>query len=320
LPTASESAHDQQPDGTQTIRRAIWVTLAALVIVLFMFTGYYIWDRYVHPGDQSPLDLNIQHMEEAISREPQDPEARLVLAESYLNAGRYAEALAQAEQVADLYPDNEGALLLTGITQVRLGNPEAALTPLQRFVAQRKDQPMAHSDKALEAAYYFLGESYVKIDQPAEAITALEAALALNPVDADALYQLGLAYQATGQPQRALENYHRAVKLVPNFAEAYQGMVESYAVLEQPHHQTYAQGMVAYSQQDYQSAVTYLDQASKSLPDFAPAYLGAGLTLERVGELEAALAAVQRSLELDPGDLAAQQALGRIQAMLNSRN
>ena len=98
------------------------------------------------------------------------------------------------------------------------------------------------------------GESYVKLNQPAEAIPVLEAALVINRTDADALYQLGLAYQASGQPQTALERYHQAVRLVPDFVQVYQGMIESYSALGQPHPVAYARGMEAFCLQDYEAA------------------------------------------------------------------
>ena len=305
--------------STQGIQRAIWIALAALIVSVASFGGYYYWDRYVHSGDKSPLDRDIEHMEEVIKEDPQSPEARVALAEFYLGKGMYKEALNQTEQVLNLYPETEGALLVAGVAFVHMNQPEEALEPLEKFTALRKDQPMANMDTALEAAYYFLGESYVKLKRMDEAITALEAALLISATDADALYQLGLAYQATGQAENALERYHKAVRLVPNFVEAYGGMIESYTTLEQPEYVAYARGMQALNLQDYGTAQTHLEYAVEALPNFGPAFLGLGLAYEQTGDLEAALVAVQRALELNPGDFAAQQALGRIRAAMNSQ-
>ena len=82
----------------------------------------------------------------------------IVLARSYLISGQDAQALRQAEQVLNLYPDNTDALLLAGMAHVRMDQPEAALAPLERFVALRREQPMAGADNLLETAYYYLGE------------------------------------------------------------------------------------------------------------------------------------------------------------------
>jgi len=306
--------------NARDIRRAIRFMAAILVISVTLFGGYYYWDRYIHPGDKSPLELDIERMEQAVSENPSDPQARMVLAEYYMRKGKYSEALDQTSQVLNLYPDHEAALLISGVTCVHMDQPDASLDSLEKFIELRKDRPSAGMDTALETAYYFLGESYVKLNRPAEAISALEAALTINPTDADAIYQLGLAHQANGQPELALEHYHRAVRFVPNFVEVYNSMIESYSSLEQPDYVVYAGGMQALCLQDYETAQIYLDIATQALPDFAPAFLGLGLAHEKAGNLQMALVAIQQALELDPGDYAAQHAHGRIQTALNSQD
>jgi tetratricopeptide (TPR) repeat protein len=306
--------------STRMLQHAAWLVLAALVAVLAVFASYYIWDRYLHTAEKSPAERNIEALEETIHQDPRDPDARIVLAESYLRTGRYAEALEQAKQVSSLYPDNPNALLIAGICYVRLDQPKAALRPLQRFIDLRRDLSLARSDTVLEAAYYYLGESYLKLDRAVDAIPVLEEALLIVPTDADALYQAGLAYQATDQPQTALERYHGAVRLVPDFTEAYQEMAGIYANLGQPGYENYALGMVAFSRQEYRQAMRYLEKAVDVLPDFAPALLGAGLVYERLGQLDKALPPIQYALELNPDDFATQQAAGRIEQALKQEN
>ena len=303
--------------GTKSIQRLVWIVLAVLVVSLVLFGGYYYWDRYVHLGDKSPAELDIEQMEQVVREDPQNVEARVAMAEYYLNQGMYQEAIDQTTQVLDAYPENDGALLISGIAHVRLDQPEAALGSLEKFIELRKDAPMAGADTILEAAYYFSGESYMKLDRPAEAIVALEAALAISATDADAIYQLGQAYQADDQPEAALVRYHQAIRFVPDFTEAYSGMIESYSTLDQSSFVAYARGMEAFCLRDYGTARTHLENATEALPDFGPAFLGMGLTYEQLGEPEAALGAIQQALELNPSDFAAQQALGRIQATMN---
>jgi len=309
-----------QSSSTQDIQRAIGIMFAALVVSLASFGGYYYWDRYVHLDDKSPLERDIERVEQAIHQDPHDPESRVALAKNYLSKRMYKKALDQTSQVLSLYPEHEGALLISGITHVRLNQPQAALDPLGRFIKLRKERPMAGTDTALEAACYYMGESYMKLNRPGEAIPALQAALLISPTDADALYQLGLAHQASGQPRAALEQYHKAVRLVPNFSEAYTSMIDSYSALEYPDYVAYAQGMQALCLKDYETALTHLEHAAQALPDFAPVFLGLGLTYENMGKLQAAMTAMQRALELDSVGYAARYAHGRIQAALNSQD
>ncbi len=117
-----------------------------------------------------------------------------------------------------------------------------------------------------------------------------------------------------------MQRYGQAVRLVPDFEEAYGAMADSYTALDRPDHVAYATGMVAYCQKDYEVAASHLERAAEALPDFAPVFVGLGLAYEGMEMPEAALPAIQRALELDPDDFAAQQALARVQAALQAQN
>ncbi len=307
------SNQKQWQHQTKYLQWGVGAVLFLLVITLVSFAGYYYQDRYVHVGDLSPVERDIAHMEQVIRDDPQNPEARATLAEYYLNRGMYQEATEQTNQVLALYPEHEGSLLVAGVAYTRLDQPRVALEPLEQFVALRKDRPTAKTDTILEMAYYFLGESYMKLDKPVAAISVLQEALVINRFDADALYQLGLAYQDTNQPKQALDVYHQAVRLVPNFTEAYRGMIESYSTLGQADYVAYARGMEALTLEDYETAQTHLKYVSQIQPEFAPVFLGLALAYEKTGQMDAALVAAQRAIQLAPDDFAAQQAFGRIE-------
>ncbi len=296
-------------------RMVVWLAVAVGVVFL-TFGGYYYWDRYIRLGDQSPIERDIAALEEAVREDPQDPDRRVALAEYYLGKGMYQDALQQATQVLQAYPDNDRAMLVQGIAYVRMQEYEQAVEPLTAFIDVRKDSPMAATDIALETAYYFLGESYLMLNRPQEAIAPLEAAIKIERTDADALYQLGVAYLQTDQPEAALQYLERAVRLVPDFTEAYSAMIDLYDTLGQADYVAYARGMQAFSVGDYETAKTHLEYAAQALPDFAPAYVGLAMAYERLGDLQSALQAAEHAVQLAPDDFSAQQTYGRIQATL----
>jgi len=296
------------------LKRMVLLMAIAVGVVFLTFGGYYYWDRYVRLGDQSPLERDIAALEEAVREDPQDPERRVALAEYYLGKGLYSEALKQAGEVLKAFPDNDRALLVQGIAYVRTEDYQAAIAPLEAFVNLRKDSPMANTDIALETAYYFLGESYMALNQPENAIQPLEAAIKIERTDADALYQLGVAYLETGQPEEALPYLERAVRLVPDFTEAYTAMVDVYKAEGKDDHVAFARGMKAFAMGEYETAQAQLEAATQALPEFAPAFVGLAMTYEKQGNLEAAMQAAERALQLAPEDFSAQQTYGRIQA------
>ncbi len=303
---------------TSWLTRGLMAAGVLLVAVSLAFGGYYYWDRFRPRGQTSPVEQAIQQAEQAVRENPSDPDLRLQLATLYYEHRRYDRALEEANEIVRVFPDNEAGLLLAGMSHVQLGQQEAALEPLERFIALRKDRPEANADLQLELAYYYVGAGYVALGQSEKAIEPLQAALRISPTDADALYQLGLAYRRVGKPHEALEAFRKAVRLVPRFTEAYRGMADCYRDLDQPDWLLYADGMVAFGEGNYAAARDRLEVAAQRLPEEAAVWLGLGLVDEQLGDLQAAQEALARAQQLSPHDLAVLQAYGRVQAALNA--
>jgi len=303
-------------NNTQRLARLVMQLLVLVIGVGIAFGIYYYWDRYVKLGDQSPIELNVNQLEEAVREDPQDPGRRMALAEMYLSQDRYEDALAQAEAVLSAFPDQDRAYLIAGVANVRMENYQDALEPLLQFADIRSQADTAGSDRLLETAYYFLGESYLALDQPEQAIEVLEKAIVIDRTDADALYQLGVAYTRIGEPRKALQYLDRSVRLVPDFVESYTAMIEAYDQLGESDYVAYARGMQAFSLKDYSTALTHLKVAAEALPEFEPVHAGLGLAYEQLGQYAEALGAIEYALSLEPSDLVAQQARGRLTTIL----
>lgn len=300
--------------SNQSLERLVRLVGILLILLLVVFAGFYYWDRYVHVGDMSPAELGIDHMERAVNENPDDVGMRLALVQYYLENANYSDALAQAQQVLNSYPENEGALFLSGIAYSELIQPQEAIQSLEKFASLRRSAENPQLDKLLEASLFYLGKNYLAVNQGPEAIQVLNEAVGLDPTDADAKNLLGNAYAMAGQYQLAIQAYEDAVRFVPDFSEAYHGMVESYTALSMDAYIPYAQGMEAYSNQEYELAGQYLKQALADMPDYAPALLGLGLTYERLGETQLAKDSLLKVLELDPNNVLANTTLARIQA------
>jgi tetratricopeptide (TPR) repeat protein len=303
---------------TQRLKRVILYTGIALILSALSFGSYYYVDRYIHLGDQSPVEKSIQELEALIRQHPDDVELRMALAESYMADSRFEDANQQAAQVLSAYPDNERAMFVSGVSLATLEKWEQAIGPLEQFVVIRSKLSSAGMDSSLETALYFLGQSYLSLGRFDESVTALTQVVKINTADSDAYYLLGVAYSKSGRHEQAVANYEEAVRFVPNYTEAFQGMAESYVALGKADHESYARGMVAFSINDYQTAKTELESAVKGLPDFAPVFIGLGLTYEELGDLQSAKENLEHALQIDPNNYTASQALGRVNAKLQN--
>jgi len=303
--------------STSQVKRIVILSGFLLVLLVASFGAYYYSDRYGSPvKGASANEKNVVELEEQVRQNPQNVDLRLALAESYLTAENYEGAIVQSQEIIKISPDNDGAYFILGLAYTSLKQYEQALPPLTKYVEVREESEMANADQSLETALYFLGEGYLQIGRPDEAIRSLTRALEINKTDADAMYKLGLAYSKSGQYEQSLTYYEKSVMFVPDFSEAYSGMAESFDMLGEVNKAAYARGMLAYSVGDYETARIEMERIAIQMPDYAPVFIGLALVYEKVGDLEKARTSVEAALMIEPENLSAQQTLGRIQAAM----
>ena len=165
--------------------------------------------------------------------------------------------------------------------------------------------------------FYNLGTLYMKLGRPANARTALEQALALDPGYAeanntlgallaqigdapralthfrkaldtkpdypDALNNLGYVLFQNGQPDEAYRLYQRALQLRPDFPEALNNV-----------------GIFFGRQRDLEHAETYFKQAVEKRPDYGEAVNNLALVLGARGDSASAIALLERLLKDNP--------------------
>jgi len=297
------------------VTRIIIFTVIALVLAVGSFAGYYWYDRF-YSSQQSVEKVSVAQAEQDVQANPTDLKTRLILAETYLLYGRYDDALAQANQVFTTDPALEGAWLVMGVANVLNGKPADAVTPLTNYVNAYKDEEMPGLDKRLQEASYYLGVSYLNLDQPENAILPLEQTVGWSQLDADAIYKLGLAYYGVQRFEDAVNMYAKAISFVPNFADAYQAMADAYDAGGKPELGDYARGMLAYSKKDYPAALKLLLKSAKAFPKYGPIFAGLGLTYEAEGDLQNAKASFETAVSLDPYNFTASRGVERVTELL----
>jgi tetratricopeptide (TPR) repeat protein len=292
------------------------VVLTAIILgVLVSFGSYYYYDRYYRPQPKS-ADVMLSEAEQAVRDDPQSADKRLALAEAYMINRHWDEAIVQANDVLAAYPDNQHAWLVVGVSNANNGKPADAIEPLTKFVDARKDEDMPGLDKQLQAAAYYLGDSYLQLGKPQEAIAPLEMSVNWAETDADSMYKLGMAYLGVQQYDKAVNMFQGATTFVPNYLEAYDGMAAAYDAMKQPELVAYARGMAAYSKKDYTTARDLLLQSAQAKPDFAPTFAGLGRVYEALNDLPNAKASYETALKLDINNFTASNGLQRVEALM----
>ncbi len=149
-------------------------------------------------------------------------------------------------------------------------------------------------------AHLALGKALLHDAKVSDAVAELRDSTRLDPTSGEAHYQLGLALARSGQQQEAA-------------AEVKEGRELSSAdERNQNAELDISEGRAALQEGEVHEAETKFRHALKLQPNSPVAEHLLGMTLEKEGDTELAVAAYQRAVELNPGDLSARQSVSRL--------
>jgi len=154
----------------------------------------------------------ISKFQQAADLDPSLVQARMVLAKFYFSEGNLSGALARAEEVVALEPDNGDALRITYDSALRLGNTEKAAKALDGLA-------VSDPEWAATGLFKLAAELYNK-GQTEAAAQALERVLQADPDHARAHYLLGVAQFNSNQTETASEHLQRFLELAPEDPDA----------------------------------------------------------------------------------------------------
>jgi tetratricopeptide (TPR) repeat protein len=157
------------------------------------------------------------------------------------------------------------------------------------------------TDESRSQARVFLdqGKEFYRKDQDEKAAEALQKAIKLDPGLAEAYFRLGLAYDALGQEKEAEEAYKKAIERYKKYLEVNSKDAEGH----------YNMGQAYAGLHLYTEAVREYRQATRIKDDDADMFYDLGLALTKLAQYDEAVAAFSKSLEIDPDNYRAQDAL-----------
>jgi TolB-like protein/Flp pilus assembly protein TadD len=198
--------------------------------------------------------------------------------------GLWDTAIAEAEKAVALAPDSAVAhttlaFAISGMVLWRPGEP------------QWRECSHSHIVRALEldaanpTVHLWAGWSYAWCQDPAEGLPFLEQAVRARPTNAVARHGLGSAYLMLNRNQEALTEWETAERLAPGSPNQYNlsGFI----------------GCALMKLGQFEEALARFDQSLGLLPTFFFAHFFRAFALERLGQGEAAAAAMHRARALD---------------------
>ena len=151
--------------------------------------------------------------EEALKINPDLIEAHAVLADIYIDQKKYKEALASADRVLKVRPDDKPALTARYDAATALGDKATAAAAMKA---------LSVAAPGPEAAVRLLNEGvdHYNSGRMPQAIEVFEQAVKLDPNMAKAHYMLGLSYANADQKAKARSHLSKFLELAPNDKDA----------------------------------------------------------------------------------------------------
>jgi tetratricopeptide (TPR) repeat protein len=207
--------------------------------------------------------------------------------------------------------DSLAPLLQQATEAIDKNDFSAALDPLQKYIAERPDEPYAH---------FQLGYAYAGLKRWEEAKAEFSRAIVLDPKMAPAHLNLGLVLMDS-DPAGAAEAFRRAADLQPiesrprylagfalehagQFTEAIEQYRAALVISPKDYECHFALGRALLRTNDASGAEEQFREAIASRGDSAPARLGLANALLAQKKYEAGTDALAEYLNLNPGDRA----------------
>ncbi len=153
----------------------------------------------------------------AIVLRPLSADARLNLANVYIDMGRCDLAQPELLEVVRIDPESKSALDALGVCQIKLGDHEGAISSFRRSLELQPDDRQVLANLAL--AHTNWGDSLYKEGAYKEAISKYEEAARLRPDQALPYFLIGRALLKLGDFDGAVAYYRKGNELDPTLAK-----------------------------------------------------------------------------------------------------
>jgi tetratricopeptide (TPR) repeat protein len=157
----------------------------------------------------------------------------------------------------------------------------------------------AQSAPESDGVYLVLGQTWLRLGNPAQAQKALERAVAQTPGAAEAHFQLGNALFLQDQPGPAAERFRAAIRLNPAHVLAHYNLAHSLL-----------------KGGDRPGAIAAFRAALRYRPNYADAHINLGDLLAQEGKNVEALAHLEEAVRLAPADARARKLLAELRSRL----
>lgn len=166
-----------------------------------------------HSGEGAASEAHVRRFREVLALNPNDPEARMGLAQASIDEGNYPEAIRSLTELVRLIPGNTRALNMLATAMLNNGQGE------QAFVMWQKSLTLQPGNKDTIAqiveARMALGRQYREKGVFTQALVNLKQVLRFEPKNTEVLLEIAATYDMKGDVRAAMQGYTEVLALDP---------------------------------------------------------------------------------------------------------
>ena len=219
--------------------------------------------------------MAIAPLERHVLADPQDSNARQMLALSYFMTDDFPKAAAAFRPILPTLPDNPSLLYAAGIALAKSGDSNGANEIFRRMLVQNPDAAEVH---------LYLGQAHAEQKEDVEALREFSRALELNSKLPEANYSAGMVHLRQGNRDQAESDFRAELAVNPGDAAA-----------------EYRLGYILLAEQRQPEAIEMLGDVVRQKPNDADAHYELGKALLEKGDLKPAIERLEAAVHLDPG-------------------
>jgi Flp pilus assembly protein TadD len=194
--------------------------VTVLVIVALVYLGYTVWSSQQRVTQGTVASRAIDNLVKEVEKNPNNPQARVLLAQALAAAGRVDQAVEQLNYALEIDANSVGALETLGLIAMQRGEWATAEGYWRRIVEIVGKSPMASQDQRMERANHYLGLVLIERNEYEEAVLYLKEALRIRRDASDTHYALAVAYRELGSVSNQRKELETALAFDPLLPEA----------------------------------------------------------------------------------------------------
>lgn len=262
--------------AVEVLRRLVEVNPDAVIAYYYLGT---IHEQYLHRSGEA-----LRYLQEALTIDPANVGVHNAIAEIYLRQKQPRKALAKYQEIAHLEPDEVAVQLRIALIYYELKEFPAAIDVFERILAKNPD-----ADKIR----FYLGVLYESAKDPEHAVAEFVKVPPKSSYFKDARIHVASLMRQQGRPEDAVEALREAIEQKAQLPEFYEYLA---AIFEED--------------KQYQQAIDVLLQGHEALPDEEKIVFLLGILYEKVEDRDAAIAAMQEVLRINPQNASALNYIG----------